>query len=347
MSEDSLAPKNRTVLGDLTNCPAKRGFSELSGDSGLKSGDGYVKNVERGNADSQFAKQLRLDVDKFLRERGLSLSKDKQPCGSSSTETDTSHDNSESFVSSMPGEFKKSSVLDAGIGKEVMEVGDVLRDSSFSGVSIPTCSGMRNKDCSMDSEGRHVSDAAQSNVGQGPVTICKDNEEGLGVGKLALVKSSSIEWSKFPKQGSISHELGRCATLEGDGCSNTSVGDDFIKACSCSFCLKAAYIWSDLQYQDIKGRISALKKSQKEANTLAQKSCREKETGTHSQGDTSKSSKLESDLTGQWKSLFCHMEDILVRESNQLQASFLALKDLRENCKMDLEMINGMPSEKH
>ena len=62
----------------------------------------------------------------------------------------------------------------------------------------------------------------------------------------------------------------------------------------------------------------ALKKSQKEANSLAQKSCREKETGTHSQGDTSKSSKLESDLTGQWKSLFCHMEDILVRESNQL-----------------------------
>lgn len=62
----------------------------------------------------------------------------------------------------------------------------------------------------------------------------------------------------------------------------------------------------------------ALKKSQKEANTLAQKSCREKETGTHSQEDTSKSSKLESDLTGQWKSLFCHMEDILVRESNQL-----------------------------
>jgi len=29
------------------------------------------------------------------------------------------------------------------------------------------------------------------------------------------------------------------------------------------------------------------------------------------------------------------------------QSSYVTLKDLRENCKMDLEMINGMASEKH
>ncbi|EXB53879.1 hypothetical protein L484_001966 [Morus notabilis] len=325
MSEDSLADRGlhrtRPALGDLTNRPIKRGFSALLGDPGVKSGDGYVKNVGGDNADSQFAKQVRLGVEKFLREQGLTLTKDKQPCGSSSTytETDASQENTESLVSNMRREFKKPEVLDGGIHKSVVEVGDVSRDSSFSSVSMAASKEMQNKDCVvLDSEGRRASDATQSNLLQGPiVTVFKDNE-GLSVGKPVSTECGSFEWSKFPKQGPISHELGRCATLQGDGCSNASVGDDFINACSCSFCLKAAHIWSDLQYQDIKGRIAALKKSKKEAHTLAQKSCREKETDTHNQGDPINSSNLESDLTGHWKSLFCHMEDIFVRENSQL-----------------------------
>lgn len=64
---------------------------------------------------------------------------------------------------------------------------------------------------------------------------------------------------------------------------------------------------------------SALKKSQKEANSLVQKySSRGKDTSIHRQDNLYKSSILETDLTGQWRSLFLHMEDIFVRESSQL-----------------------------
>ena len=62
----------------------------------------------------------------------------------------------------------------------------------------------------------------------------------------------------------------------------------------------------------------ALKKSQKEASSLAQRNCKGKETDVHGQGNPAKSSTLESNLTGHWKSLFCHMEDVLVNECNQL-----------------------------
>ncbi|XVF15157.1 hypothetical protein REPUB_Repub09cG0125900 [Reevesia pubescens] len=179
--------------------------------------------------------------------------------------------------------------------------------------------------------------------------ICRNEGKDLGAGKWASSKSGCIEWSRLPmssSQSSRSFELERYVGLKNDGCVNLNAGIDMLKACSCSFCLKAAYIWSDLHYQDIKGRIAALKKSQKEASILVQKSGRGKQTDIHNQGNANKSSKLESDLTNQWRSLFLNMEDIFVHESNQLQASYTALKDLRENCKMDLERITGMPSEK-
>ncbi|XVF61666.1 hypothetical protein PTKIN_Ptkin08bG0148700 [Pterospermum kingtungense] len=73
----------------------------------------------------------------------------------------------------------------------------------------------------------------------------------LGVGRLASSEGGCIEWSRLPKsssQSSRSFGLERCVNLNPDV--------DRLKACSCSFCLKAAYIWSDLHYQDIKGRIA-------------------------------------------------------------------------------------------
>ncbi|KAL4380065.1 hypothetical protein GQ457_02G009410 [Hibiscus cannabinus] len=172
--------------------------------------------------------------------------------------------------------------------------------------------------------------------------------QDLGVGRLASSKGGCIEWSRLPKsfsQSSKSFELERCAGLKNDGCSNLDA-EGMLKACSCSFCLKAAYIWSDLHYQDVKGRIAVLKKSQKEARILVQESSKGNQADISNQGNANKSSKLESDLTNQWRSLFLNMEDIFVKEGNQLQASYTALKDLRENCKIDLERITGMPSEK-
>ncbi|CDY18686.1 BnaA09g07090D [Brassica napus] len=107
--------------------------------------------------------------------------------------------------------------------------------------------------------------------------------------------------------------------------------DDELRSCSCSFCLKAAYIWSDLNYQDIKGRLSVLKKSQKETSSLIQRNSKEEPTD------------VEFDVMGQWTSLFLNMNDILAREGSRLQDSFVAMKELRENCKIDLERATKPP----
>ncbi|GAV84741.1 hypothetical protein CFOL_v3_28183 [Cephalotus follicularis] len=212
-----------------------------------------------------------------------------------------------------------------------------IRESCVSSVLVPECSTL----CLKEGEGRISVDVTQrSNVAHkgGLVSCVGSSNEDLGVGRLAWSKYGSIEWSRLPRsQGSRSFVLERCAGLQANGCANLNAGADFVRACSCSFCMKAAYIWSDLHYQDIKGRIAVLKKSRKEANYLVQKNGMVKGIDIHVQGNSSKPLKLESDLTGQWRSLFLQMEDIFVHESSQLQASFLALKDLRENCKMDLE----------
>ncbi|TYJ08245.1 hypothetical protein E1A91_A11G061000v1 [Gossypium mustelinum] len=131
---------------------------------------------------------------------------------------------------------------------------------------------------------------------------CRNDSKDLGVGRLASSEGGCVEWLRLPKsssQGFRSFELERCVGLKNDG-SNLNAGADMLKACSCSFCLKV------------------LKRSQKEASILVQKSCSGKETDIQNLGNPNKSSKLESDLTSQWRSLFLNMEDIFVHESNQL-----------------------------
>ncbi|XP_065859030.1 uncharacterized protein [Euphorbia lathyris] len=186
------------------------------------------------------------------------------------------------------------------VTKSVDEVGDASRDSWESIGSMLECSWYGKKDC--DEQGRRLSsDVKQKSPA---INVSTSVEKDLGVGRLANGLFRSVESSMLPK----SFELDRCTTLKGDdhGCANFSAGGaDLLKACNCSFCIKAAYIWSDLHYQDIRGRLGA-----------------------------------------QWQSLFHHMEETFVHESNQLQPGFVALKDLREQCKTDLERTTGMPYNK-
>ncbi|XP_031283091.1 uncharacterized protein LOC116141744 [Pistacia vera] len=315
---DGLRP-NRPALGDVTNRPVKRAVSLISGDLGPKSGDS-----ENGN--SGFAKKVCLQVENLVKE----MSKNKKSGVDNSEKGVSLCENVVSIVSNEPDKIDKSCDLGVTIAHNGVELGEASRDCCVSSVLMPTCS---KKGCE---------EGVGAQVGR------VSNDKDVGVGRLASSKCGSIEWSRLPKsQGLKSFELERCAGLKDDGCVNLNVGADMLKDCSCSFCLKAAYIWSDLHYQDIKGRIAALKKSQKEASCLVQKCVRGKELEIPGQGSSGKSSKLESDLMSQWRSLFSHMEDIFGHESSQLQASFVTLKDLRENCKMDLERTNGMPSEKH
>ncbi|KAF8377289.1 hypothetical protein HHK36_030664 [Tetracentron sinense] len=230
-----------------------------------------------------------------------------------------------------------------------------------------------------DKEGR-VTDVTSNYTESCPVNegltdhvFRNDDKELGGDGGLASNESNSIGFSRpFKSLGSKLFGLERCTSLNGDGPANTSAGVDLLKACSCSFCVKgvlcllslmcdllyefflvflpesslycSAYMWSDLHYQDIKGRIAALKSSQKEVRILVERSCNHGQIDTNGQGKSKETSKLEFDLMGRWRSLFLHTEDILARESNQLQSSLVSLKELRGNCKMDLEMINEMPS---
>ncbi|XP_059624297.1 uncharacterized protein LOC132267219 [Cornus florida] len=360
MSGDNSADefqKNRPVLGDITNRPGKRGLLLISGNSGIKSGDGVHKIVDDKEGDSEFANQVCLGVDNVVNEKcrsncvvddnqmGKRACVSPRPC----SEINSLRGNIVSGISKIRSEVKDS------ITDNVVEAGDASKHGCVSSISISTGSGSNATD-SYDleekgnhDEGRETCKVAQSDPHSEHLDahVSRSDSRDQGVDNLASSEYESVECSRLPmSQESRSFELERCIGIKGDGSSNSSVGVDLIKACSCSFCKKVAYIWSDLHYQDMKGRIAALKKSQKEAGILVHRSCRDKGIDRHGQGNSNKFSKLESDLMGQWRSLFLHMEDILVRESSQLEASLLTLKDLRENCKTELEMINVMPLEK-
>ncbi|WCJ31852.1 hypothetical protein M5689_013304 [Euphorbia peplus] len=334
MSGDNFTEEacvTRVALGDLSNRPVKREFSSIIDDLGSQSECHPRKIVVTGEENSDLAKQSsQTDVGD---EKDVWLEDDKQGSDSSATETDieTSQGVAVSAVSDRPNENNEATRC-AGT-KSVDDGGDASRDSCASTGSMPACSWSGKKDS--DEEGRVSFDVKQKNPA---ISVCKSvGEEDVGVGRLANTLCGSLEWPK--SQGSKSFGLDRCV--------NSGDAADLLKACNCSFCMKAAYIWSDLHYQDIKGRLGALKKSQKEASILANKYAREKQTELHSLGNFTKSSNLESNLTAQWKSLFHHMEDIFVHESNQLQAGYVTLKDLRENCKTDLERTTGVPSSKY
>lgn len=165
---------------------------------------------------------------------------------------------------------------------------------------------------------------------------------------FVLSQSGSIDCAVLPQsQESRVFGIDKSTELKEDECAHMTVGTNAIKACSCSFCTKAAYIWLDLHQKDIKARLSALKKSQKDASILAERSCRIKVNETHSVESITRASKLESHLKHQWRSLFQHMSDIWEAESNQLEASLLPLNNLRDKCKAEMELINAKQSEKH
>ncbi|KAL5669409.1 hypothetical protein ACJX0J_021630, partial [Zea mays] len=90
------------------------------------------------------------------------------------------------------------------------------------------------------------------------------------------------------------------------------------KSCACSFCLKAAFMWMDLHYQDARSRLSVLKKSIKFARSLEEK-CRGNEYAANVAGYESKRAVgVEFELSQQQRSLFLYTENALVRESTQL-----------------------------
>lgn len=157
-----------------------------------------------------------------------------------------------------------------------------------------------------------------------------DDGDDTCVDNLCSGKDEFLDYSKLPESQESRCGLERCNGQKGDGFSSMCM--DSIKACPCSFCMKAAYLWSDLHYQDMKGRIAAIKKSQKDASILVHKNSQNGGTG-----NSEKLSNMECDLTGRWMSLFLQMEDMFVCEGTQLETSLSILKEVRDNCKADTE----------
>ncbi|KAG8383500.1 hypothetical protein BUALT_Bualt04G0019700 [Buddleja alternifolia] len=206
----------------------------------------------------------------------------------------------------------------------------------------------------------------------------KKKVDDYNVDSFVLSQSGSFDCTILPEsQESRVFEADRSTELKkGDECAHMSGGTDSINTCSCSFCTKDAMNRHDCKSMHFLLAIScaymvgpqlsghqgssigiltyllfkiplAMKKSQKEASILAERSCRSKATEKHGAESFGRTSKLESHLMYQWRSLFQHMARIWEEESNQLEASLLPLTDLREKCKNGLETINPTPPEKH
>ncbi|MED6181450.1 hypothetical protein PIB30_019346 [Stylosanthes scabra] len=327
-SDTVLNFNTRPALSDVTNRPSKRPFSSISADSPRKTtsdGDShFAKKKFHHQLGANFTTHFNHDEPLQFQEKGnkpkpsLSL----PFCGAISDASlrSFSSQRSDPPTNNLPEEqtfFTGAGVTSLGFGEDVPD-----RNPSGVPEGIPITEGLSNR-------------------------IIQNAHTEVSVDKLASSKSIVVE----PPMISASHDfgfLGRCSALKGASGANSSVDSvDLLKQCTCSFCSKAAYIWSDLHYQDVKGRLGALKKSQKEASSTLQRFSDLKEKLVHDPQSTTESSKLELILMEQWKSLFVHMGNTFAQETKQLESKFEELRDLRESCRSSLDSTDNSNSDNH
>ncbi|CAH8270640.1 unnamed protein product [Arabidopsis lyrata] len=320
MTEDSnktMSEKTRPVLGDLTNLPSKRGISSILGDLLDESGKTIVHEVSR----EKFSKRLCLVVDDLVKENARPLDTIER---SSSFDQNTSGDS----VDKEESEEYHDAVMEFSSGD-----GKPLKESKS--VQIYFEPGDRDGARELNA----AANANQTNVtGEGlALSLLPSNTESRNLLKTGKELSNCQNLRSF--------EMSRCSNVNSKEHVNLNTGDDLLKSCCCSFCLHASYMWLDLSYQDTKGRLSAMKKSHKAASNLIQRNAKEISTDFHVTENSVSSAKQESKLMAQWRSLFLSMGDILAQENSHLQNSFVRMKKLREDCRMDVE--RAMKSPKH
>ncbi|XP_047182217.1 uncharacterized protein LOC124848557 isoform X1 [Vigna umbellata] len=275
--------------------------------------------VSSGGGDSQFTKQMRLGVESLAKSKiqmqlgaHSQLNKEVllQPKENQPILFPSCDDTSSSCQK--PGSPSEGSEEKNPLGMKKCEFGGKVE-------------GIAPTDCAVES---------------GDKDICV--AENSGSPRCRAVQMPSISASN----DSNFRGLKPCSGHKGDGASNPVTDAADIKSCTCSLCSKAAYIWSDLHYQDAKGRLSAIKKSQKEAKLIIQKFSGLEDTVMHGQHQSEESLNLELSLVHQWKSLFVQMQNMYAQESSQLESSFESLKNLRERCKTDLDSNDNSHREK-
>ncbi|KAK9678628.1 hypothetical protein RND81_11G224200 [Saponaria officinalis] len=319
----------RPALGDVTN---QLGFSLVTRNpsSSSKTLSGRKRVAEDSDDDSLFWKQVSLVVEKLEKE---TRSAPKCP----------KIEPNEVVLS--PLRVGKTYRLQNGCRDDVVEIHDDFR-STLDSIDLGENQHLPNV-VSLDA----VAEVGKECRGEGSdcnaeelaaTRVVSDNAKSVGGDSMTSSRSESAETSRFTD----SHEtrsfgLEKCTLLKGDGSGSLASDMDLIKNCRCSFCAKAAYMWSDLQCQDIKGRISTLTKSKKEASILSRRHSVETAMGV-AQESSNTGPHLETNLSSLWKSLFLHIENNFATESSQLQSSLAVLKDVREDYKLNLEMINEM-----
>ncbi|CAO2827745.1 unnamed protein product [Amaranthus hypochondriacus] len=336
--------ETRKALGDMTNLIGKRKFQSIS-----KSSIDITLGTDI-EYDTNFLKQVAMAVEKFEKENNIQkfpkLSNEikfsPSKGGEKSRLLNPSIDSRKGLHNARKDMKENSNTVvdrtNLGAGNE----GEKLKVGGVSGVKIGESLKCIERVCVDGEEAVVVSDVAE-NEGSYEVLgtqIVSDSDGNQTVDRLANSKCDMNLNLKFVESQEMQgFGLERCKLLKRDV---ECIDSNSIKDCSCSFCSKAAFIWSDLHYQDVKGRVAALTKSQKEASNLSEKYTVENVKGGHSSGNFSTAAQLEIDLSHQWSSLFLHMVDTYRTEGSQLQNNFLALKEIRGDYKMNLEM-NGMP----
>ncbi|KAJ0236496.1 hypothetical protein HA466_0257880 [Hirschfeldia incana] len=292
-----VSKETRLPLCDMTIVPSKRGLSSILSDFLLKSGDVSGKTVAREGSGVKFSKRLCLVVDDLVKE--------------STRSTDTNDDSSSDGDKISFGESLV--VVDAGSENLKESQGETNEVDIGVGDAVVELS---QRECDKDSNVADFASQTDAITGEDlkETLYTRSNRESDDMSAMVINEGTGL--SPVDSMEIVNHDM---------------ESNDELRSCSCSFCLKAAYIWSDLNYQDIKGRLSVLKKSQKEASSLIQRNGKGEPTD------------VEFDVMGQWTSLFLNMDDILARESSRLQDSFVAMKELRENCKIDLERATKPP----
>lgn len=133
--------------------------------------------------------------------------------------------------------------------------------------------------------------------------------------------------------------------------------------CSASLSVKAATVasqWLELNYQDIKGRLAALKRSRKRVRAMIKE-----EFGYTSRDHISATRKIdklfvqastgdqhahmlanaEHDHMLKWRTLFSHMDSCLNIEGTKLEKSLQRIKEMQAHCKWGLEELQGITSD--
>ncbi|CAH9099705.1 unnamed protein product [Cuscuta epithymum] len=335
MEEDKVSEgsgKSRPVLGDITNHLGKRGLSSILGSSGKKGG--ALEGVKFGSKcvvedNKGIFKRARLSPKKSAENSPLTKT---AIFGNSKNSTENNDPDSSHLVGKHSATSTNSSEsLSKGCAASILGTTSLLG------------SDYQDVEKTFDT---YEERAASSERTESDTNGCQNEVDEQGAENLVISQSGSIDHSRFPDSQESRVGLEKCTGVQvGDGCPEPVSGIESIKSCSCTFCTKAAYMWLDLHYQDTKGRLAALKKSQKEASILAERSCKGKAPQRYVSAHNTDVPNLESSLWNQWRSLFLHMENIYECETNQLESSLLSLTDLKDRCKAELELINKTPPE--